>query len=491
VQPAIEARAVSYRTRAGQVTVRDISLTVGESELVAIIGSSGSGKATLLAVMSGLRAPTSGTVLRDAAGDGRPAGSAPSRRAGYIPSGDTMHPVLPLARALRYTAELRGVPCSDEVTERALGLVGLAAEAAVPAGALNQGERKRAAIAAELLAGPAQLFLDEPTAALDPAQATEVQRLLRRRSRGGTTVLFTTSSPLDAGRCDKVAVLAAGGHLAFFGTPAAARGYFGADSMEEIYERLAGLGDPAAAWSRRFFHFSRTRAGFTLVPTSPRAAGPTALVPYAAGPHSAGRPGLASPGGPGVEEEEAGAGEDESSFAAPAAALSLPGGHAPGDGGGPPGPVGQLPILIRRNAEVITRDRRAQAILAGVPVAILLAFCVLLGVGALDGPAAVTLAWAVLGGLAVGLAYQLPARGTESGVLRGEVFPGLSAAAFVLAKAAVLLPVLAIADALILAVPAAAGRLQGGFGLAYLAAAVSSAIGLAAALAVTVIAARR
>src|SRR6185437_14501970 len=112
-----------------------------------------------------------------------------------------------------------------------------------------------------------------------PAQATEVLRLLRRLARGGMTVLLTTSSPVDAARCDKVAVLAAGGHLAFYGTPAAARGYFGADSLEEIYERLVGLGDPAAAWSRRFFHFSRTRVGFTLVPTTPRAPGPAVLCP--------------------------------------------------------------------------------------------------------------------------------------------------------------------------------------------------------------------
>ena len=68
------------------------------------------------------------------------------------------------------------------MTGQVLGLTGLAAVAAVPVGALNQGERKRAAIAAALLAGPAQLFLDEPTAGLDPAQATEVLRLLRRLS---------------------------------------------------------------------------------------------------------------------------------------------------------------------------------------------------------------------------------------------------------------------------------------------------------------------
>jgi hypothetical protein len=126
-----------------------------------------------------------------------------------------------------------------------------------------------------------------------------------------------------------------------------------------------------------------------------------------------------------------------------------------------------------------------------VPVVVLIAFCALLGAGALDGPAAVTLAWAVLGGLAAGLAYQLPDSRTESGVLRGETFSGLSRAVFALAKAAVLLPVLAVADALILAVPAIAGRLQSGFAVAYLAVLIASAVGLAAALTVPLVSARR
>ena len=470
--------------------MHDVTLTVGRGELAAIIGTSGSGKATLLRVMSGLHVPASGTVLRHVAGDRRPAGGPPSGQVGYIPSGDTMHPVLPLARALRYTAELRGVHCSSATADRALGLVGLAAEASAPVGVLDPGERKRAAVAAELLAGPAQLFLDEPTAGLDPAQATEVLRLLRRLSHGGMTVLLTTSSPMDAARCDKVAVLAGGGHLAFYGTPVAARGYFGADSLQEIYEGLAGLGDPAAAWSRRFFYFSRTRVGSALAPTTPRAPGPAVLVPDAAGPHSAGRPGLAFTGpaaDDGTDDEE-----DETTFATSPAALRSPDGPALGGAARPLRPVSQLPVLIKRDVEVIARGRRTQAILAGVPVAILLAFCVLLGVGALDGSAVVTLAWAVLGGLAAGLAYELPAaRGSESRALRGEVFSGLSTAAFALAKAAVRLPVLAVADVLVLAVPAIAGRLPGGFGPAYLAVAVSSAIGLAAALAVAVISARR
>src|ERR1700733_3563881 len=253
--------------------------------------------------MWGLGPPTSGAILRHVPGDARPAGGPRSGQIGYVPRGDTVRPVLPLARALRYTVALRGVHATPEAVEYALGMVGLTAEAAVPCGSLDPGDRKRAAIAAELLAGRRQLFLDEPTAGLDPAQTTETGGLPRALSRGGMTVLLTTSSPLDAGRCDKVAVLATGGHLAFFGTPAAARGYFGAGSLEEIYERLAGLGDPAAAWSRRFFHFSRTRAGFTQVPTTPRAPGPAVLVPDAAGPHSAGRPGLVFPGDPAAEDD--------------------------------------------------------------------------------------------------------------------------------------------------------------------------------------------
>jgi ABC-type multidrug transport system ATPase subunit len=286
VQAVVEARAVTCRTRARGVTVRDVTLTVDQGELVAIIGGSGSGKSTLLAALSGLRPPTSGTVLRH-----------PDRHVGYVPAGDSIAPVLPLGRALRYTAALRGVSdSSGDAVDDTLGLAGMAAAASIPVGALNPGERKRAEIAAELLAVPAALFLDEPTAFLDPAQATQVLRLLRSLSDAGSTVLLTTNNPLDAARCAKVAVLATGGHLAFFGTPAAARGYFGADSLEEIYERLAGLGDPVAAWSRRFRYFSRTAGGSAPVPTTPRAPGPTLLIPDQAGPHSAGRPTVTAAG---------------------------------------------------------------------------------------------------------------------------------------------------------------------------------------------------
>ena len=265
VQAAIEVRAIGQRARSSEeVTLRDVSLTVGHGELMAIIGGSGSGKTTLLDAMSGLRPPSSGTVARSTGWSARA-----GRHAGYIPNADTIHPALSLDRVLQYTAALRGAGDDDGAAAEVLRAVDLAGRSASRVGELDAGQRKRAAIAVELLAEPSQLFLEEPTIGLDPAQGTEVMRRLRQLCESGVTVVLTTQNPLDAVRCDKVAVLATGGHLAFFGTPDAACDYFAADSLDEIYERLAGLGDPAAAWSRRFPQFSRTVPGFTASPTVP------------------------------------------------------------------------------------------------------------------------------------------------------------------------------------------------------------------------------
>src|ERR1700733_4347415 len=290
VQAAIEVRAIGQRARSSEeVTLRDVSLTVGHGELVAIIGGSGSGKTTLLDAMSGLRPPSSGTVARSTGWSphaGRPGGAG---QISYIPNADTIHPVLSLDRVLQYTAALRGTGDHDGSAGEVLRVVDLAGLAGPRVGELDAGQRKRAAIAVELLAEPSQLFLEEPTIGLDPAQGTEGMRRLRQLCESGVTVVLTTQNPLDAVRCDKVAVLATGGHLAFFGAPEAACEYFAADSLDEIYERLAGLGDPAAAWSRRFPQFSRTVPGFTASPTVPPPSGPARLVPDTAGPHSAGR----------------------------------------------------------------------------------------------------------------------------------------------------------------------------------------------------------
>ncbi len=484
VQPAIEVRAIGQQARSSkEVTLRDVSLTLGNGELMAIIGGSGSGKTTLLDAISGLRPPSSGTVVRSTAGPVRA-----GRCVGYIPNADTIHPALPLDRALRYSAALRGAGASDGAVADALRAVDLAARAATPAGKLDAGQRKRAAIAAELLAEPAELFLEEPTIGLDPAQGAEVMRRLRRLCDNGITVVLTTQNPLDAARCDKVAVLATGGHLAFFGTPDAACDYFAADSLDEIYERLAGLGDPAAAWSRRFPQFSRTVPGFSVSPTVAPLPGPARLVPDTAGPHSAGR---ASTGLFAIDVDD---GPAETGYSGPGVAAGpLDAGLAAydleaGQAGAPPvgrtaaraiRPFRQWSVLTRRNVDVLVRSRPTLAALAGAPAAVAVAFAVLLGLGALDPARPGGAFWAVFGGFFIGLAYGAPQIRPEVGALRAERFCGLSSGAYVLAKAAVLIPLLAVADAIVLLVPGLAGRLHGGYGPVFATLLLSSVVALA------------
>jgi ABC-type multidrug transport system ATPase subunit len=475
VRPAIEVRAIGQRTRSGAVTLRDVSLTVGHSELVALIGGNGSGKGALLDAMSGLRPPSSGAVARSAS------------TIGYVPQGDTVHPAVPLARALRYTARLRAVPKPREAVEEALRELDLSARAEVPASELSGGERKRAAIAAELLVEPALFFLDAPTDGLDPAGGRELMRTLRGLSDRGAAVVLTTQSPLDADRCDKIAVLATGGHLAFFGTPETARDYFGADSLEEVYERLAGVGDPAEAWSRRFFQFYRTVGGVSL-PSVPPQPGPVNLVPDNAGPHSAGPPGPVGPPrrDPARADEQpdgAPAADPVADDLAAQANVAGRGGTSGGVAARLLGPVRQWAVLMARNTESLLRSRQLVAVLAGAPAVVLLASLLLFPSGAFDtahpnpsGDVAI-LFWTVFGAFFIGLGYGLPQICTELGVLRRERFGGLGAGTYVLAKAAVLLPVLAAANAVVLLVLSALGRLPEGrgFGAAFVTLLLSSA----------------
>jgi ABC-type multidrug transport system ATPase subunit len=430
VQSAIDMRAVQQRARTGDLILRDVSLTVGRGEMVAIIGGSGAGKTTLLDTMCGRRPPAAGTVIRI------------TGNIGYVPQDDVIHLALPLARTLRYAAALREV--APSVVDDVLRTLELTGRSHVPVGDLSGGERKRASIAAELLAAPTLFFLDEPTSGLDPARGAELMRTLRSLTVAGTTVVLTTHNPADANRCDKVAVLADGGHLAFFGTPTAARDYFGTDSLDEIYERLAGIGDPAKAWSRRYF-FRSQPSPRTHAASSP----PSALLESDGTP----RQPAVEPIEPiepieSVESIE----PDKTVGAIVPARRALR-------------PVRQWLLLTQRNAEILSRARLTLAILAGAPIMVLLMFLVLFRPGAFapaqPNPEATVMIvfWVAFGGFFFGLTYGLLQICTEFAVLRRERFAGLNAGAYVLAKAAVLLPLLAVVDLLFLVVLRALGRL--------------------------------
>lgn len=422
----IDLRDVSQRVRTGELILRGISLTVGRGELIGIIGGSGTGKTTLLDTICGLRPPAVGEVRRDEDHGGH----------GYVPQDDIIHLSLPLNRTLRYTARLRLPEAAttgqteDAVTD-VLKELELSDRAGVPVGSLSGGQRKRASIAAELLTRPGAFFLDEPTSGLDPARGAELMCILRQLVDEGTTVVLTTHNPLDAQRCDKIAVLAGDGYLAFFGSPDQACAYFGTGSIAEIYERLAEQ-DAAEAWARRFSEFRQATTS------------------------------------PAVQADRNG------NAAAPSALRGI-------------GSIRQWLLLTTRNTEILARNRLTLAILIGSPIMVLAMFVILFrphafGPGRPSPEATVMiLFWVAFGGFFFGLTYGLPQICTEFAVLRRERFAGLRVGPYVLAKVAVLLPVLAVVDAAFLGVLRVLGRLPaaGDYGAVFATLVLSSAAALA------------
>lgn len=267
----LECSGTGWRVRSGQgirvdcvkarveignaVLTNDVTLSMQPGEVLAIVGPSGAGKSTLVSVLSGVRTPSAGSVFYN----GAPL--AECRDAfrcsiGFVPQDNIIHGELRVREVLTYEAQLR-LPddtSASELRARVDGVLeelGLAERADALVSRLSGGERKRVNIAVELLTDPEVLFLDEPTAGLDPGLEMRVIELLKTLARRGRTVILITHSPDSVQRCDRVAFLAPGGYLAFVGSPQDAVPYFECGTILEIYSRLAEERS-GAEWRSRF-----------------------------------------------------------------------------------------------------------------------------------------------------------------------------------------------------------------------------------------------
>ena len=239
---ALEARGLWKHTKSGATLLRDVSLAIAPGELVAIAGASGAGKSTLLKALNGTEPATRGRVVLGGL-DFYAHREFFALTTGYVPQDDIVHLDLTVAEALRYTAKLRlpgdtGEAEIARLVARTLHDLEIAARSDHPIRSLSGGERKRVNIAVELLTQPTVLFLDEPTTGLDAGLERRVTSLLRRLADDGCTVITVTHAASTLDSYDKIAFLARGGRLLFFGTPRAALQFFGARDFAEIYEIL-------------------------------------------------------------------------------------------------------------------------------------------------------------------------------------------------------------------------------------------------------------
>jgi len=226
-------RFADVALRVGDVTILDnVTLTLAANAVSVLIGPNGSGKSTLLRLAMGLLTPTSGCVTWGGRSD-----VAPTRRAIVF-----QRPAMlrrSVAGNLNYA--LAAASCARRLRAARvadlLALVGLSGLGRRPARRLSGGEQQRLALARALAKDPDVLFLDEPTASLDPAATKAIEDLIRAVAARGIKVVMATHDLGEARRLGIDIVLMHRGRII---EQAAAENFFAAPRTAEAQKFIAG-----------------------------------------------------------------------------------------------------------------------------------------------------------------------------------------------------------------------------------------------------------
>lgn len=181
-----------------QVVLKDVSLEIGEGEVVALLGPNGAGKSTLMKTLAGLWQPTNGRV------------SCPPTH-GYLPEQNPLYEDMYVREYLMLMFCLQYATSSEskarEKVESLIHEVGLEPEANKKIRELSKGYRQRVGLAQALLGDPELLILDEPTTGLDPNQLVDIRALIRQLGQNRTVILSTHILEEVRHMCNRVLIL--------------------------------------------------------------------------------------------------------------------------------------------------------------------------------------------------------------------------------------------------------------------------------------------
>lgn len=241
----LEARQISLEIEQGNeeeplFLLRNINFCVPKGHFMAIVGPSGCGKTTLLKAIAGMKDTTEGSFWWEGRNLEEEGDFDPSE-IGYVPQFSIAHEELTVDECVENAARLRVAGDEDtlnDLIDNVLEETGMSEIADRPVKLLSGGQKRRLALAMELVSSPKILLCDEVTSGLDPRSEREIVELLHALSmKSGRIVISVTHSLAQMELYDSVMVLV-GGSLAYHGNPGSLTHYFGVPNVEEVYPRL-------------------------------------------------------------------------------------------------------------------------------------------------------------------------------------------------------------------------------------------------------------
>jgi ABC-2 type transport system ATP-binding protein len=231
---AVDIRELTRRFGA-LTAVSRLTLAVQRGEVFGLLGPNGSGKTTTIRMLCGLLEPSAG----DATVAGVDVRAAPERvktQIGYMSQRFGLYEDLTVAENLEFYGGIYGLSgaAQHDRTGQVVAFLGIGGRLGQLAAELSGGWKQRLALGCALLHHPPVLFLDEPTAGVDPAARRNFWRAIHELSRGGTTVLVTTHYMDEAERCDRLGMMSLG-HLIALGTPAQVAQQVGGKTLEDAF----------------------------------------------------------------------------------------------------------------------------------------------------------------------------------------------------------------------------------------------------------------
>jgi ABC-2 type transport system ATP-binding protein len=234
LEPAIRANRL-VKTFGPVRAVDDVSFDLAPGRIYGLLGPNGSGKTTIIRLLTGLTRPTSGQA--EVLGVAMPS-RANLSRIGYMTQADGIYLALTVAENARFFAATYGVRSEAAVAD-ALELVELADRERAIAGTLSGGQRRRLSLACALVHRPPVLFLDEPTVGVDPLLRVQFWTHFRALADGGTTIVVSSHVMDEADRCDELLFVRSGKIIAR-GTGREIRARAGTEDLERAFIQLGG-----------------------------------------------------------------------------------------------------------------------------------------------------------------------------------------------------------------------------------------------------------